>query len=262
MKVIVGKHSITIQTEAINEKEMNITNCTFKFDNDITSDYIKEAYFTKDNNTYKVIIDNDTCDIPNEIMTSVGKVELGVSYFKIEDNLTTRYNPSPSYFYILEGSLKDKTKNGITIKTPSELEYYENEIKDYIKDINIDIDVSKEGNTTTIVATNANGEHHTSVIYDGVDGEQGPAGKDGKDGIDGKDGTNGQDGYSPTANVSKTGNTATITITDKNGTTTANVSDGVSPSVETAYSQSTVNSYACSYINTTIGDIETLLSEV
>ena len=53
----------------------------------------------------------------------------------------------------------------------------------------------------------------------------------------GKDGTDGDDGYSPTANVSKSGKTATITITDKNGTTSAQVedgtdgTDGVSPTV-------------------------------
>ena len=39
-------------------------------------------------------------------------------------------------------------------------------------------------------------------------------------------GATGDDGYSPTANVSKSGKTATITITDKNGTTTAQVEDG------------------------------------
>lgn len=42
----------------------------------------------------------------------------------------------------------------------------------------------------------------------------------------GKDGTDGNDGYSPTASVSKTGKTTTITITDKNGTTSAQVEDG------------------------------------
>ena len=36
----------------------------------------------------------------------------------------------------------------------------------------------------------------------------------------------GTDGFSPIANVSKSGGTATITITDKNGTTTASVHDG------------------------------------
>lgn len=43
----------------------------------------------------------------------------------------------------------------------------------------------------------------------------------------GEQGVPGSDGYSPTASVSKSGDTATITITDKNGTTTASVSDGV-----------------------------------
>lgn len=38
---------------------------------------------------------------------------------------------------------------------------------------------------------------------------------------------NGQDGYSPSATVSKDGTVTTITITDKDGTTTAQVNDGV-----------------------------------
>lgn len=40
-------------------------------------------------------------------------------------------------------------------------------------------------------------------------------------------GRDGVDGYSPTATVTKSGTTSTITITDKNGTTTATVTDGV-----------------------------------
>lgn len=48
----------------------------------------------------------------------------------------------------------------------------------------------------------------------------------GQDGADGQDGQDGQDGFSPVASVSKVGDTATITITDENGTTTASVADG------------------------------------
>lgn len=48
----------------------------------------------------------------------------------------------------------------------------------------------------------------------------------GPQGETGATGASGQDGYSPTASVSKSGSTATITITDKNGTTSAQVSDG------------------------------------
>lgn len=41
----------------------------------------------------------------------------------------------------------------------------------------------------------------------------------------------GSDGVSPTASISKTGDTATITVTDKNGTTEADVIDGFNPTV-------------------------------
>lgn len=46
------------------------------------------------------------------------------------------------------------------------------------------------------------------------------------DGADGHPGENGSDGYSPTANVTQNENGATITVTDKNGTTTATVTNG------------------------------------
>ena len=45
-------------------------------------------------------------------------------------------------------------------------------------------------------------------------------------GADGTDGTDGTDGFSPIATVSQNTGSATITITDKNGTTTATVYDG------------------------------------
>lgn len=46
------------------------------------------------------------------------------------------------------------------------------------------------------------------------------------------EGPAGQDGYSPTATVTKVGNTATITIRDKDGTTTASISDGTIPVID------------------------------
>ncbi|MBR3963884.1 MAG: hypothetical protein IKJ80_00565 [Clostridia bacterium] len=48
----------------------------------------------------------------------------------------------------------------------------------------------------------------------------------GKGGINGVDGKDGADGYSPTATVTQTANGAEIEITDKNGTTTATVTNG------------------------------------
>ena len=63
-------------------------------------------------------------------------------------------------------------------------------------------------------------EDVVSVVNDGIDGQ------DGQDGQNGRDGRDGQDGFSPTATVSKNGSVTTITITDKNGTTTKTVNDG------------------------------------
>lgn len=69
----------------------------------------------------------------------------------------------------------------------------------------------------------------------GPQGDVGPAGKDGadgapgapgKDGVDGAPGAPGADGFSPTIDVSKSGDTTTLTITDKNGTKTAEIKDG------------------------------------
>ena len=83
-----------------------------------------------------------------------------------------------------------------------------------------------DGVNTGVVAT---GEAPT-ISEDGywvVGGEKTEFKAVGTDGRDGVDGQNGADGYSPTATVVKTGNTATIEITDENGTTTATISDGI-----------------------------------
>ena len=63
----------------------------------------------------------------------------------------------------------------------------------------------------------------------GATGPAGPDGAPGKDGSPGKDGANGapgQDGFSPSASVAETSTGATITITDKTGTTTAEIKNG------------------------------------
>lgn len=66
----------------------------------------------------------------------------------------------------------------------------------------------------TLTLTFTNGTTYTTPSIRGAQGDPGPAGQDGAD------------GYSPTASVSKSNGVATITITDKNGTTTATVTDG------------------------------------
>lgn len=78
----------------------------------------------------------------------------------------------------------------------------------------------------------------------GDQGERGFPGLPGEDGKDGRDGVDGQDGFSPSASVSKAGNKATITITDKDGTTTADVYDGSGGGASAFIAEYGVTTYA------------------
>jgi hypothetical protein len=127
---------------------------------------------------------------------------------------------------------------------------------------NLDIDASKSGDTATISITNKEGVTKSVEIYDGVagkdgkDGEAGPANTlsigtvtkgdqagatitgespnqtlnlvlpKGDKGEKGDKGNTGNDGYSPSASVTQFSGGATITITDKRGTTTATITSG------------------------------------
>lgn len=79
------------------------------------------------------------------------------------------------------------------------------------------------------------------------------------------------DGFSPIAYVKEISNGAVITITDKKGTTYATIHDGTTQdisgkfdksSVKTQYSTTEGNVYDVTYINSTLGDIETLLGGI
>ena len=170
MKIRVNPHTIEIvkeQTEPINELEIKVSKCEFEFDEAITSDFVKEAYFTLNGNTYKQIIVNNECDYPSEVLAEKGTLEIGVVAFKVEnDEEIIRYNPSPDYFESWVGSLKD-AENSEPI-TPSEMEQFEQELHNGLSEVNdkldemnealtevdnLDIDVNKVGNTATVSIT-------------------------------------------------------------------------------------------------------------
>ena len=256
MKLIVNPHKIQLsQEEAVNEKEIDISKCKFEFIDEITDEYVKEAYFTLGNETYKQIIVNNECAFPQEVLVKPATIELGVVAYLVDNETEIkRYNPTPVYFKTDLGSLKN-AKNSQPI-TPSEMEQYEqalqdglSEVNDKLSDINtalgqvdnLDIDASKSGTVSTVTITKKNGTTKSVQILDGEQGEAGPQGPEGPEGPAGKDGIDGQDGYSPTASVSKSGSTATITITDKNGTTTANISDGETQDLSNYYTKSETN---------------------
>ena len=89
----------------------------------------------------------------------------------------------------------------------------------------------------------------------GATGATGPQGPEGPTGPAGADGDDGEDGFSPIANVVKVGDTATITITDKSGTTTAQIKDGsgATITVDDALSPTSTNPVQNKVINSALG---------
>ena len=191
----VNPHKIEIDKSPVNEREINISKCTFEFADEITNDYVKEAYFTFGGTTYKQIIVNNECGFPNEVLTEKGTVEIGVVAYLVEDETEIkRYNPSPAYFDTWVGSLKDNAENSEAI-TPSEMEQFEQALNDGLNEVaNVDIDATETLSGATITITNRQGQSKTVDILNGKDGIDGKNGKDGVKGDKGDKGDTGETG--------------------------------------------------------------------
>lgn len=136
------------------------------------------------------------------------------------------------------------------------------------------ISITDRDGTTTAIITNGKDGAQGERGEQGIQGEKGEKGDRGETGATGATGATGpkgdtgatgaagKDGYSPTATVTKSGDTATIKITDKNGTTSAQIKDGTGASitVDSALSSTSTNPVQNSVITAAIGDVESILA--
>ena len=168
MKIYVGQHKVKIDKEPINEKEINVSKCEFEFDESITDDFVKEAYFTLEDNTYKKIIANNECDIPYEVLIKKGVLEIGVVATKvIDEENEIRYNPTPDYIDTWQGSLKE-AENSEPI-TPSEMEQYMQLLEAGLQEVsNVDIDLEQLENGVEVTIVDRNGVTKTGTVLDGI----------------------------------------------------------------------------------------------
>lgn len=205
MKLIVNPHKIEIEKNPVNEKEINITKIEFEFSEEITQDYTKDAYFTKDGVTYKQVLTNDECSIPYEVLKEMGTIEIGVVAYLVEnDEEIKRYNPSPVYISTWVGSLKEKFENSEPV-TPSDKEQMEQALNDGLNAIdkaideasNLDIDVERTTGKAIVTITKQDETTKSVEIFDGEKGdtgEQGPIGPVGPQGPQGEQGPQGIQG--------------------------------------------------------------------
>ena len=263
MQVQVNTNKLVAKSrDYINENEYNIHEIDFDFAEEYTFNLVKVALFTRGNQTYKMTIANNKCNIPPEILAKKGTFILGVYAYEVNNNeLVLRYSPSPIQLFVSSGSYipDEQTENSEPI-TPSEMEQYQQALQEGLTEVNnklaeidnLDIDAVKVEDTTTITITDKQGNEKSVEILDGKDGI---VGRDGvspiitetktqngydititditgtntislTDGDDGKDGTNGLDGFSPILTETQTQNGYNITITDANGTRTIALLNG------------------------------------
>ena len=93
---------------------------------------------------------------------------------------------------------------------------------------NLDIDVTKTDDISTVTITKKDGSNKSVEILDGKNGKDGIDGKNGTNGIDGKDGTdgvNGKDGIS----VTHSWNGTVLTITSASGTSSSDLKGDKGP---------------------------------
>lgn len=103
----------------------------------------------------------------------------------------------------------------------------------------------KTGTTTATIKNGSKGEKGDTGAQ-GLQGEKGDKGDTGEQGLKGEKGekgNDGADGFSPIAVVSKSGSVVTITITDKNGTTTASITEGASVDLSSYVTDSAFQQY-------------------
>lgn len=123
MQIQVNVNNLSlIKADELNENEYNIHNIQFTFSEEYEG-LSKVALFTAAN-TYKVIIVNNECSIPPEVLTNNGCFTLGVYAFEVNgDELIERYSPSPINLYVQTGSyISDEDIENSEPLTPTDKE--------------------------------------------------------------------------------------------------------------------------------------------
>lgn len=204
MQVQVNTNKLVAKSrDYINENEYNIHEVNFDFAEEYTDNLVKVALFSNAENTYKVIIANNKCDIPTEILQKKSTFVLGVYAYETQnDELILRYSPSPITLFVSAGSYipDEETENSEPI-TPSELEQYQQALQDGLSEVS--------GTITSM--TNLIDEVQTKLD----NGE-----------FNGADGRDGEDGFSPIITETQTSTGYNISITDKTGTNTISLVNG------------------------------------
>lgn len=146
MRAKISTTKVCIDNSVIlNENEYNVHEIEFEFSEEYTNDLTKVALFTGKTDTYKMIITDNKCSIPPELLVEQGDIVLGVYAYKVEnDELNIRYSPSPTSFFISKGSyIADENTENSEPLSPTDKEQIEQAITNLQNDVS-ELDTEKQ----------------------------------------------------------------------------------------------------------------------
>lgn len=145
MKIKVEKNKIEIEKkDIINKGEYKINKCYFEFSENYSDDLVKKALFTVGSKAYEMVIINNECDIPPEVLKERTYVFLGVYAYKLKDEkLELRYSPSPDAFLVDNGSYEEGAISSEEIP-PTQFEQYQQALQNSLNALKDEIESAKE----------------------------------------------------------------------------------------------------------------------
>lgn len=233
MLVKVTKDTVKIVDEdyILNKGEYNVNRCYFEFSEEYTDDLVKKAIFEHGDVKVEMVIANNECNIPYEVL-NFNTFELRVYAFQVDgDELILRYSPTYTNAYLRAGSYDADASQGEEI-TPSQYEQYEQALNDGLVEVNskltdvntaivetnnLDLNVSKLNKITTVALTKKDSTVETVQILDGAEGQPGERGEPGIQGPKGDPGEPGRDGaiqYTAGSNVTIANDTISVDLSN------------------------------------------------
>jgi len=135
MKVNVTATRCIVENDVeLNAGEYNINKFYFTFSPEYLDNYVKKALFVaKDKPPIEMVIANDECNIPYDILKKPGVYMVGVYAYEIDENneLILRYSPEPTHFYVNRGSYIENVESP-TEPDPDEFAQYYQAMQDLI----------------------------------------------------------------------------------------------------------------------------------
>lgn len=133
MKINVDINNLKIiDKDQLESGEYNVTDLEFIFSPEYEN-LQKVAIFgcnleSEDPKYYKVILHDDKCIIPEEVLHKTGQIIIGCYAYEINgEELIRRYSPVPIKIIVEQGSFRDNFEN-VTPPTPTELEQIQAQI--------------------------------------------------------------------------------------------------------------------------------------